>query len=192
MNYERKTMKKFVQHLNLTNGVTTTIPAEELAPDCILASGPGFASGSYVEMSKLRTGCKPVHAAVPPEAQRALLYYCESVASVDPLSVSEHQFYLRCNQNPVGQLAILCHIGRIFRQFCKTKVISPSRRLELLLLLQRCSVAEKDTILQIHKPEFLSKRVCGAVIQEYYGSDPWEFFSAKFKVSTMPFPPIKH
>ena len=181
-------MIKYVQYLNLANGMTTTIPVEELAPGCMLTSGTAFSSGAYVDISKLPIRCNPVFATVPTEAQRALLYYCDSVAGMDPLSNSEHQFPLRCNRNAVGQLAVLCHIGRIFRQFSKCKVAGPLKRIELLLLLQRCSVAEKDSILQIHKPDSLPMSICNAVINAYYGADPWEFFAANFRSEEMVFP----
>jgi hypothetical protein len=185
-------MNKYVQHLNLDTGVTMTIPAAELAPGCVLVYGAQCPGAAYVNMSQLGISRIPVYSSIPPEAEKALRYYSESVADVDPLPYREHQFLLRCNHHPVRELTILCHIARIYKHSAKTKVISRVGRLELLLFLQRCSMAEKETILQIHQPSPALRPMASRVVAMYFGCDPREYFEAKFNVSAMHFPPIKH
>jgi len=184
-------MKKLVQYFNLHDGKTTTIPAEELAPGCILASHPTIPSGAYVDISKLSFDLIPLYATIPSEAQRALHYYCDCVAGTDPVSYETNVCRLLGSQKPLAQLALLCHIGHIFRQFSKSKVIAHLERLELLTLLINCGVAEPETIRYICPPEFLSGLIWDAVIQAYYGSDLWEFFCAIFRVEEMVFLPIQ-
>jgi len=184
-------MNKFVKLLNLLTGITSSVPAAELAPGYIVALSPVTGEPVYVEQARLGISATLLFASIPAEAQKALKYYCDAVADVDPLSTSDHEFLLRCNQHPVRELSILCHIASVYKHFTANKVVSRCARMELFLLLHQCSLAERETAPQIHANGTLQRHTVQQVVNEYYNTDPWVAFERRFSVANMDFLPIK-
>jgi hypothetical protein len=148
-----------------------TIPADELAPGMIQMQVSGVKGKVWAAPP---ANVQPGPYRIKPFDEETRDFLREIKAALDevrPLSLEEWEDGFRRDMHAEHEVALWCHMSRMYTDLTRNSVFSLEQKREILQLLVACSLSTPDLILTVFDLQRLSRAQAQPVLEAFYGAD---------------------